>query len=71
MKTEIEGKPNSNMAITKCYLRGMGVSINEFNRYLKEYNNFEMPIGERVKLIASEEDEYFYEWLKSKLNNIN
>lgn len=63
----MEGVPNESMAIAQCGLRGIGVTQRVFKSLLHEYNNHEMPISDRVKSIALEQDELFFEWIKNKI----
>ncbi len=67
---EIEGKPNQSMAVTQCALNGIGISGNEFRKLVHEYNNYEMPISQRIKLIAEDKDQSFYEFVKLKTTRI-
>ena len=60
-------KLNQNAAITNCYLRGIAISNKQFCDLVKEYNNWKMPIGERVKRIAADEEPKFYEFIKDKV----
>lgn len=61
-------KDNEYTAITRCFQAGVYLSRNKFSAYIKEYNNFEKPISERIKAVAREEDLNFISFVKLKEN---
>lgn len=60
-------KLNQNTAITNCFLHGIAISNRKFSKLVHEYNNWEMPISERVKRIAADQEPEFYEYLRDKV----
>jgi len=60
-------KLNQNAAITICFQHGIAITNSQFTSLVKEFNNWEMPINERVKRIAADQEPKFYEFIKDKV----
>lgn len=58
-------------AINECYFNGIGISGALFQKEMKEFNNFEMPLKERYKRIAEKKEQKFIDYLKEKYKPIN
>lgn len=41
-------------AINELFFNGIGITGREFDKLLKNYNNFEMSLSERAKLISND-----------------
>jgi len=52
------------LALKECYLNGVDLNSNEFDKALKDYNNFEMSLTERQKRIAEKKEPNFIEFIK-------
>lgn len=61
-----DSKYTRQLAINECYFNGIGITGHKFDKALKEYNNFEMPLNERCLRIAEKKEEKFIEFLKLK-----
>ena len=57
---------NRQLALDLCMEYGFNLTGVQFKRLLKEYNNFEMTLTERIKLIAEKKEPMFIEFLKTK-----
>ena len=53
--------------ITLLHCNGIGLTGNETDKCLKLYNDFQMPISERVNKIITEEQDKFLEFVKNWL----
>jgi hypothetical protein len=58
-------------ALKECELNGIKITSRQFNISIQEYNNFEMSISERIKLISEKKDTKFIEYLKDKYKKSN
>lgn len=57
---------NRQLALDLCMEYGFNLTGAQFKTLLKEYNNFEMTLTERIKLIAEKKEPMFIEFLKTK-----
>lgn len=57
---------NRKLALDLCMEYGFNLTGVQFKTLLKEYNNFEMTLTERIKLIAEKKEPMFIEFLKTK-----
>lgn len=53
-------------AINECFFNGVGLTGKEFDKELKAYNNFEMPLTDRCERIAEKKEPKFIEEIKVK-----
>lgn len=53
-------------AINECFYNGVGLTGKEFDRELKAYNNFEMPLSSRCDRVAEKKEPAFIEAIKIK-----
>ena len=51
------------------FFNGIGISGNRFDKLLKEYNNFEMPLSERCDRIVNKQEPEFFMFLKGKITS--
>jgi len=54
------------LAINECFFNGIGLTGVEFDKSLKEYNNFEMSLSDRQKRIADKKEAKFIEFIRCK-----
>ena len=55
------------LAIKECLFNGIRITGNEFDKLLREYNNFEMPLSKRCERIVNKEEPEFFIFLKNKI----
>ena len=55
------------LAINELFFNGIGVTSDDFEKLIREYNNFEMSLNDRCRSIAEKKDTRFIEFVKNKL----
>lgn len=55
-------KSGISRAINRCFNHGIAITNSQFEKLVKEYNNFEMPLSTRIMMIARDWDEGFFEF---------
>jgi hypothetical protein len=61
---------NRQLLINKIFANGIGLTGVEIDKFIKMYNNFQMPLGERIRILVND-DYQFNNFLNYILKNCN
>ena len=60
-------KSSTSRAINRCFKHGIAITNSQFNKIVREYNGFNMPLKKRIMMIARDWDDNFFEYAKQRL----